>query len=370
MRALVVYRVDRSDRTNIGVVKKLIGIRNALQNCKCDTDYIIHDKKSIHLNEQPIVQRKPSNSLNYFKWSFYKNLKDQSLYHYDLYIIRYGISTPHFNTWLTSIKANNPSCKILIDMPTFPYKKEWTGLKGKILLLIDNWYRKGLYKNVDYMLHSGEEDMIFGIPTIKFSNGIDVHQFQKRAPNKNKGYQLIAVAKFHNWHGIDRLIKGLNDYVQSGKNNVQLSLVGSGPAVDDLKNLIAELNLEHIVSFKGVLTGRLLNDAFDDSDLGIGTLAMHRKGVKWDCSLKHREYTCRGLPFMMAGQDVDIEHQIHFLHTINADESNVDIGALISFMDRLDQGNIITEMRSYAISRLSWEVKLKALLKQIYLEEA
>lgn len=66
--------------------------------------------------------------------------------------------------------------KIILEIPTYPYDGEkinHTGIKKK-KYWIEKKYRKSLYKYVDRVVTFSEDDEIFGIKTIKISNGIDL----------------------------------------------------------------------------------------------------------------------------------------------------------------------------------------------------
>ncbi len=369
-KILLIYRVDKSDKSNIGVVNKLIGQIDGFTHNKVKIDYVIHDDRYIYLNSKVVFKLKSSGPNVYFKWRFFDYLPHELLEGYTQIIIRHGVATLSFLRFLKTIKKINPKAKILIDMPTYPYSKEWKGISGKLVMLVDGALSSQLKKHVDYILHSGKEIEIFGIPTFPFSNGISLENVKIRSPKKSIGrWTFLAIGKWQYWHGLDRLIQGLHQYVSTGKKDVRLKIVGTGPVEKDLKQLVKNFDLEKYVDFEGVLVGADLDASFDDADIGIGTLGLFRKGVRIDSSLKHREYVGRGLPFVLAGEETDFTDDLSFIHQVGAKEGPINIEAIVSFLKQADAKTMSIAAGAYAEKHLTWRMKMKILIQSVLFKE-
>lgn len=362
-RVLIIYRVNKSKLENIGVVKKLIGQVAGLEYCNCKVDYVIHDNNYIYLNNKSIYNISSADVGLNFKWNYFDYLKSLNVEIYDVFIIRYGLSSLSFIRFLRLLQLKNAKAKVLIDMPTFPYQREHLGVVGRVKIFFDWVLNKRIKRLADYVLHSGEETHVLGIPIIKVSNGIDCNQIKVRTYNKRKGYAMIAIGKWRNWHGLDRLIKGLANY--NGDADIKLDIVGDGPELNRLKKLVQEKQLIDRVFFHGVYVGEKLNQLFNQSDIGVGTLGLFRKGVKIDSSLKNREYIARGLPIILSSTDVDIESDLSFVCKVPNDESDIDIKMIETFLDGLDIDDTILKTRSFAENHLSWNSKMKSLVKEL-----
>jgi len=361
-RALVVYRVDRSDPSNLGVVYKLLGQVRGLEEAGYKVDFIIHDKTAINHSGRKIAVARPD---IYFKWSYYDHIDRDYLKGYDLYIFRYGLATQSFVNCLRDIKDTEKTAAIYIDMPTYPYDQEWTGMKGRLAMWLDRRYASHLRKYVDGILHSGPEISIHSIPTLRITNGIDLSRVRLRTPKDHQGFRLLAMGKWRSWHGLDRLLLGLAKCGKVGKTPLLLDIIGEGPDIQELRSHVKKHKLEKHVKFYGAVHGEELDDLFDLADLGIGTLGLHRKGVEVDSSLKHREYVARGLPFILAGVDTDIDHKLPYVFKVPADESPVDLDGILSQLGEHQTHRERQEMRSYAEQHLSWDSKMKTLLEVI-----
>lgn len=356
-KTLLIYRVDKSDLSNLGVVKKLIGQRNALLELGHEVGVIIHDKRAIYFNEEKIFQfKKDINKMD--KWNYFNFIPREPLAKYDVFIIRYPLASPSFIKFLKDLKST-PEKKVIIDMPTFPFLQEWKGINGYLIQWTEKYFGNQLSDYVSYVLHSGNEKEIYKVPTIKMSNGIDLADIKiKELPSQSK-IHFIAIGK---WHGLDRLINGLSEY--SHTKEVLLHIVGDGPEKNHLINQVRKLNMTDRVRFHGVLNGNGLDLLFDRSCLGIGTLGLHRKNVMIDSSLKHREYASRGLPFVTASNDSDMYGK-DFVFQVPADESAINIESVIEFLTSQKINDNRHLIRSYAEEHLSWTKKMDSLMEYI-----
>ncbi len=357
----MIYRVDRSDPSNLGVVYKMLGQVRGLEALGCQVDYIIHDKNYIYKSGKKIVEFRDS---LYSRWRYYDRIADEHLAGYQLYLYRYGLSTRSFIRCLKRTKSRNKAAPIYIDMPTYPYKQEWKGIKGWMAMRVDKIWSSHLRKYVHHIVHSGTESSIHGVPTIRMSNGIDLQRLKLRQVNPDKDIRLIALGKWQYWHGLDRLIEGIAKAKSRGLM-IYLDIVGEGPVMPKLRELVSKTATDDLVVFHDVQTGSALDDLFDSADLGVGTLGLHRKGVSLDSSLKHREYVARGLPFILAGSDVDIADHLGFTIRVPQDDTDIDLSSVVEGYQEMDISSLRSKMRSYAERHLSWTHKMNVLLDKL-----
>ncbi len=360
-RALIVYRVDKSVEHNIGVIHKLRGQVNGLSKQGIHVDYVVHDDRGIFLNQDRIYTRPQWENSSLFKYLFWNHLNTIDLSAYDLILIRYTLMIKPQYQWLRKVKTQYPTCLIAMDMPTFPYAGEWSGLMGYWGLRWDNKNAKDLSRWVDAMIHSGSHREIHGVRTIRIGNGIGKDEIGNKVEFVyDHQLQLIAIAKWRDWHGLDRLLEGMQVARQAyTTSRVHLHVVGVGDALDGLKQMVDRYRLDDDVTFYGMLYGDQLKDLMDTMHLGIGTLGLHRKGVFTDSSLKHRMYCARGLPFVLSTLDIDFSSDLNFVKYVSQDEQAISIDKLFSFYQRLDKESIRKSMLAFAKANLLWEVKMK-----------
>lgn len=167
------------------------------------------------------------------------------------------------------------------------------------------------------------------------------------------------------WHGYDRLIEGLkNYYSKKQKTKVILHFVGNSSNNESVRyiNMVKDCNLAEYVLFHAFKNGDELDEIFNLSDLAIGCLGVHRKGIQYVRSLKNSEYCARGIPFIYSEIDESFEDK-NFKLKIKADDSPVDINQLISFV--LSNKFEPEKIREFAEKNLSWDRQMEIVLNEI-----
>jgi glycosyltransferase involved in cell wall biosynthesis len=199
-------------------------------------------------------------------------------------------------------------------------------------------------------------------PSMVLPNGISLEGIPLKPPSvfNGKSLQLAFVSsQFAPWHGLDRLLEGLRVW-RNRSPRLTLHLVGSLTPAQEAT--IQRMGLAEMVRIHGVLYGSDLDEVISSCHLAIGSLALHRNGLREACVLKVREYTARGLPFVIAYDDPDLPAGLPWVLKIPADESPVEIDALVNFAEEVGKiSSLAKEMRAFAESKLSWTVKMKGL---------
>lgn len=282
--------------------------------------------------------------------------------------IRYThFANPLFILFLSKLKKKK--IKILLEIPTFPYDDEYKSvkIKQKAFLKIENISRLFFKYYCDKIITLSSDKNIFGTPTIIISNGIEVDSIRVRKPHKTTNeYRLMGVADLRFWHGFDRIIEGLKDYYTNEvtKTKVYFDIIGNrnNKESEEYKELVKKYKLDEYVTFNGIVETDKLSPFYDNADLAVGSLGIHRKGLKEAKSIKSREYCAKGIPFIYAGIDSDFENK-DFILKVPADDSNININAILTF---LKESNFSTkEERKYAENFLTWDSQVKKIIDQM-----
>ena len=263
---------------------------------------------------------------------------------------------------LRLLKKTNPACKIVYEIPTYPYDFEHNTLLLRLYLFIDKIYRKQLHKYVDRIATLTDDTKIFGCKTLKITNGVDCKSIPvcKKENYNHEKINLIAVAQFAFWHGYERVIEGLHNY---GKKDVLLHLVGNGTELEKYKKLVAEYGLEEQVVFYGALSGDELTRVFDTADIALCSLACHKKNIYMSAELKSREYLCRGLPVVTSTRIDIIPKDFEFCLHVPEDDTAIDMQKIVDFADSLytdvNRQNVIGKIRAFAEQNCGMESAMK-----------
>ena len=257
--------------------------------------------------------------------------------------------------------------KVVMEIPTYPYDSEYEAQGMSKQIFFDRIFRNSLAKQLDAIVTFSDYDNIFGQRTIKISNGIDFDSVKMKSciNDTSKELNLIGVAEIHEWHGFDRLIKGLAEYYSKPQEYlVKFHIVGyffSTGIENEFKKIITDNHMENYVILYGKKHGAELDNIFDKCDFGIGSLGRHRVGIDKIKTLKNREYAARGIPFVYSETDSDFDQKQYVLKA-PADETPVDINSIIDFYRNLSMSP--AEIRE-SIKDLSWEEQMKIVLNSV-----
>lgn len=279
-----------------------------------------------------------------------KDIEDDSIVY-----IRYFLLNVQLFHWIKTIRKKHKNIRIIVELPTYPYDFEYK--KYHPYIMKDRFWRKKIRKYVDKILTFSDDKVIYGIDTINISNGVDITKIKQRIPSAKKDHTLnmIAVAKFSFWHGYDRMILGIADYIKQGNaaDDIRLYIVGYG---DDgvsnfYKELIQKNKLDNVVILTGKMQGEDLDDLYNRCDLAIDSMGRHRSGVKYNSSLKGKEYLAKGLP-VVSGVRTELDNSnFRYYFRVPADDTPVNMNQVIDFYHRIYDGQkpeqVASEIRAY-----------------------
>lgn len=353
-----------------GISKKIVSQFHGFQNNGVET-FFLHFKKEentlVATIDDKTVYTFGSNKLT----SIVANFKFKYIYNYikknavDFIYIRYiHFANPHMISFLKKLKKDG--IRIVIEVPTFPYDDEYrySYFFVKILHYVEIYSRRSLKKYVDKVATVQDYDFILGIPTVKISNGIDVDSIFLRKVKPHKELNLLGIANVQFWHGYDRVISGMGEYYKNGgEKDIHFYIVGKNDSViDDLKRIACENAVEERVHFEGAKHGKELDSYFNISDIGIGGLGAHRKGIYIGKALKCVEYAARGIPFIYSDINSDFDN-CPFIKRVSQDDTPIDVNELLVFLE--GQTTSPEEIRQYVADNLTWDIQMKKVLDEI-----
>ncbi|HDZ8834282.1 glycosyltransferase [Aeromonas dhakensis] len=207
-----------------------------------------------------------------------------------------------------------------------------------------------------------------GRPLCKMGNGATWIEPQAPEPKQDirKAFHLLGVGYLARWHGYDRLFPLIPDFVKAYPDvDLQLFLVGQGPASAQLAQQAQELGVTEYVTFTGALDPQLLANRYASVHLGLGTLGCHRTGIAYAEALKHREFMFYGLPFIYSLQDSFSDDQLEGAWRQSADESPINLITIYEQYIAQVQDNISTQLVKYAKSNFTWQMQTKSIMNEV-----
>ncbi|MCI6152853.1 MAG: glycosyltransferase [Fusobacterium perfoetens] len=281
----------------------------------------------------------------------------------DVLYIRYFMSSPILINYLKKLKEIG--VKIIIEIPTYPYDQEIK--KETLRSKWDKKYRFELYKYVDKIVTYSNDKEIWGIPCINISNGIDLDEV-KIVNKKRKDINKIIFTSVSNcsfWHGIDRFLNSLLEYKKNGgEKEIIFNIVGEGTETSKLKSIVEDNPiLKESVIFHGFKSGMGLDEIYNNTDIAVGSLGIHRIiGLKEVQPLKNREYCAKGIPFIISFKDPDFIDKEFVYNNISNDDRLFDICKIIEWYKNLKITS--KEMREYS-KQFSWDIQIKKVIDNI-----
>lgn len=192
--------------------------------------------------------------------------------------------------------------------------------RGWLFYLINCFSHHLIFSNVRGIIpisyELGQLDSIsrYKVPVYPIPNGIDLRQiFELPAPNNTTPVLAFVGASGLSWHGVEKLIP-----LAQQCPDLQIEVVGYNANEMNYK-------IPPNMHFWGFIPHQKINQVLSKVDVVIGTLALYRKHMNEDSTLKIREALAFGIPVVIGHHDADIsDKQFNFVLEIPNTEDNVE----------------------------------------------
>ena len=270
---------------------------------------------------------------------------------------------------LKRFRKLNPLAKVVLEIPTYPYDQECHEIINYPLVLKDKFWRRYLKKYVDRIVTYSDDDEIFGIPTLKISNAMDVSDLKIANIKEYNSAEIhiMMCATLCYWHGYDRAIIGLRDYYNNGgTTNFILHVVGDGEERPKYESLRKDLHLEEHVIIHGKKFGKDLDHIYSVCDIAFDSMGRHRSGVEYNSSLKGKEYASKGLPSVSGVKtELDKANDFPYYYRVPANDSPINFDEILDFCNKCYSkpvNDVRKDIISYASNHFSYEATLKPVI--------
>lgn len=346
------------------IFEKIIAQCDGLKNIGFDVDIVyINEKYKLCFNDSIIgkLNSRIGIQLRFFNKISHKLFLKQ----YDLIYIRnpFVLNQISYLNFLKS--AKNEKCKIILEIPTYPYDLEIKDFWGKIIFLNEKLFKSKLKKYISQILYSGNDyGDIYGIKCKQLLNVVNAGQIPvSKSKFKKNSIKLLGVSSCNDYHGYDRIIEGLYLYYKNySEIDVEFHIIGNGPEYNKYLNLINNYSLDRHVKVHGKIYGDKLNNLFDNIDIGVSCLGMHRIGLNSGSPLKSAEYAVRGIPFLLAYNDSFFSGQ-DFCFNVPANDTPVIIQDIVYWY--LSKKFDHNEIRDLSVKNISWEKQFETIISDV-----
>lgn len=165
-----------------------------------------------------------------------------------------------------------------------------------------------------------------------------------------------------NWHGVDRVIKGIHKY--RGKYKINFDIIGYTLKED--QELIKKYELEGNVKFLPAIANSQLSEILGNYHISFGTLGLHRKKLNEASPLKVRESLMRGFPVVIGYNDTDItnvEELKDFVCQVPANDEALNLDVIADFAETiLSKPNYPSYVSNTSKPYIDYKFKAKAIV--------
>lgn len=361
-----------------GIYNKIMAQSSAFNNISHEY-YFVHSATNY---KSRIINEHCSINENTFAGKYFLRYRFKGLLNFilsksiDVVYIRYThFSSPTFIYFISKLRNND--IKIVLEIPTFPYDIEYSGLGfiSQVKLLVDKCFRKYLSKYVTLCATFTEcDEKIFAIDTLVISNALEKKVIEGRikklgaltTPNAQyKRIVFTAVASMYYWHGYDRFIKSIYHHHQKYPSElITFNVIGDGKELQKLKQLVKNYDLDKFVVFHGHLTGDALSKILFQTDIGVDSLGRFRSGNESNNSLKSKEYLSYGLPVLKSHKDSTID-ELAFVYTVSNDESDIDLYQVIDwYINNVYKFNKLV-LAEDCLNKFTWDIQITKVINVI-----
>lgn len=158
-----------------------------------------------------------------------------------------------------------------------------------------------------------------------YPNGIDVELVPVLADKRQSGvFNMAFICTFFSgWHGLENLFESV------------LSFAGNNPGSELKVHLIGELSKEQVAIIgrsdvlssvfviHGLLSSRQYRAVMESCDIGVGSLALEKKGLYEASTLKVREMLAMGLPVVSGHDDSSLPVGFPFYRVYKGGDINI-----------------------------------------------
>lgn len=351
MRGLYVANlsVDRIE----GICKKIYAQAEALAYNLGDCDILLKNNVGCYIEDV-----KSHKTTNYSRSVLSTAIDIVQNNHYDVLYIRLMVSSVAL-VKLMSL-AQKRGMKVFYEIPTYPYfaeqfrssKKKYRAIAKIVLDCIFFPFIYNACSNI-VVIRSNTKAHVWK-KMIEITNGVKtadiISKSYAKAPDET--FRMVTVGTLYPYHGYDRILAGLkqcNEEIDGVP--IEFHVVGESDTIQELQLTARKMGLQR-VTFHGKKTTEELNEMYDNFDVGLGCLALHRRNADIDTTLKVVEYYCRGIPVVSSGI-TPLDSKVYTIHVIDNDDP-IDIKQIYTDWKNIPR-DVIMQISSEAKAKFDWK---------------
>lgn len=371
MRIFFYANTDVYDK-NRGVSKKVMSQIRALRDMGHEVFYTTYTENGIQVlnQEDKAIWEKEcrvhKKLFHYLRRDFlihnvcqyWKNLDAD----FDLCYLRFHFFDRKFRRMLRQMKKTS---LVVIEAHGYPYREWKLSARSLFINVRDVIFEPFCRSQIDLVAAISNHDNIWGRKTVFIDNAVDVHSIKihERTPQKNE-LNLISVAIEQAYHGFEKIILGLSQYYKNGGTR-SITVYMVGEYREKTKKLVKDLQMGRHIVFTGKLHGTSLDEAYDKSDLAIGTFSK-RANDEYGSSIKTKEFFAKGIPFINGWREYSFDDSCPYMKRFDMNVSHIDFHEVVRFYDGIKgDAGLKYKMRKFAEENFTWKKQFKRVFSEI-----
>jgi len=364
----IAYILDDDISQETGIVKKIKSKITIWQDLGHDVKvFSLRSKSCDSVISNSVIISQFTNQSNLFQ-KFYRQFKNSkilekhlAIFQPDIIYIRYMKYYPNL------VKVLKKHAPYIVEINSNDVEEE--KLNRKIVYFYNILTRGYFLRNATAFLSVSKElakhsnFSKYMKPTLTIGNGFDFTSVKKYKKEYNDPLEFIFIGTPGQvWHGIDKII-----FLAQELPEYSFHIVG--PSAEEI-DMYCEKKPENVI-IHGYCDQEYVENLILKSDIGISTLALHRKNMNEASPLKSRQYLAHGLPIIVGYEDTDIPDNMHFILNIGNYEQNVfdSIGKIKKFISQIKNispNTIVEESKQYLDQANKEKLRLKFFKEVVY----
>ena len=273
-----------------------------------------------------------------------------------IYIRRLGINIVFSNLFFSKSKS-----KILYEIPTYPIDSGTTIIRKASVAIEKMFFYTMVYPHIKLVpAFIQKETKRLPSKFVPIQNAV-----LPLAINENRIYSeyytFLFVGNLQMWHGLEFIISKIIEY--RGNKKVKLMIYSS--ETECYKMLQKKYKEYKNIIFCGKEEVETIYQSLTQRTIGIGGLNYAQRGATFDTSLKNKDYTAMGIPFVYSLRDLSFENY-HFSYKIQLNASNNNlIDDIINWYCSIEADDMVEKIQCYAKENLTYDKQIEIVYRRL-----
>ena len=261
------------------------------------------------------------------------------------------------------------SCKIVYEIPTFPFDvpaNKLYALRDRLEMFIYRRCRKHIGVTSCCLYQHG----VPGSDWLLFENGIDISNYTiHNVPpldSETSEISMLMIANMQSWHRSERILYAIRDY--KGTHKLHLIVASpESPEYTSMQKLTRDIGIADMIDFNGFLQISEINKIAENCHIAVGQLSGSEYGVMETHAIKHKDYCGLGLPMFSTCTDTSFPADYPYYFFLKDTDADIDLDLIIRWYEQIrnEHPGYRREMYDHAKAKLQYDGYVEEIIKRL-----